>query len=114
MNTKTLFAAILIANSTCALTSDLIDVPSDPGVTYTLIRLEGKKPNPIITTRRDGPSGTSFSKRLYDCDKNTFKYLSTGDTTEEMDASAIRRKNDKMTPLTPQSISTYIGEFACK
>ena len=39
---------------------------------------------PTLVTKRVGPSGTSFSEKLFDCSTGTFEYLGDGDTREEM------------------------------
>lgn len=63
-----------------------------------------------IITRRDGPSGVSFSKREIDCRAETFRYLGEGDTRESISATA----DVNMGQLTESSISTLVSDYACK
>lgn len=90
-----------------------IQVPSDMRARYWMV--EGQRVTATILqiiTRRDGPSGRSFAFRQIDCDKREFRYLGEGDTLEEAKVG----KNfvaTGMESLVPQSISTYIADFAC-
>lgn len=87
-----------------------IFVPTDSGAQYFLIERAGTQNRPILTTKRVGPSGTSYARREFDCNANTFRYLGDGDTLEEMKAS---RPDKTMSPLVRESISEYIGRLAC-
>jgi hypothetical protein len=87
-----------------------ISVPSDPNSRYFALERGGTATMPTITTRRVGPSGTSYSRREYDCRAQTFRYLGEGDSREEMEASQPQRD---MTPLVSGSISYYVGRAAC-
>ena len=89
-----------------------ISVPSDPRASYQLVRWSRlSNGNLEAVTRRDGPSGTSFSRREIDCGAMTFRYLGEGDTMEE--ALADSANAGAMAPLTSQSISTYVSQFVC-
>ncbi len=87
-----------------------IPVPSDPKARYFLIKREGTSKKPILTTRRVGPSGNSFSKRVFDCRKHTFKYLGDGNTLAEMEKS---KPEPTMAELVDGSISDYVWRYAC-
>ncbi|MNY79881.1 hypothetical protein D3C86_2207080 [compost metagenome] len=63
-----------------------------------------------IVTRREGSSGASYSRRLYDCSANTVKYLGTGDSLEAMRTS---RADPGMAPIVEGSIAYYVGIEAC-
>ena len=86
-------------------------VPTDAKAKYTILETGGKWPNRTIVTKRVGSSGTSYSKRLYNCTNNTVKYLGTGDTLAEM---AQSKADPKMAPIVGQSIADYVGRQACK
>lgn len=88
-----------------------IPVPSDLHAKYFLISREGTKDKPIITTMRVGTSGTSYSKRIFDCVRGTGKYLGDGDTIEQMNAS---KPQPYMYEMTAYSISYYVYKYACQ
>jgi hypothetical protein len=88
-----------------------IAVPTDPSAQYTVLKVGGKHQNRSIVTKRTGPSGTSYSKRLYDCSAGNVKYLGSGDTLEEMRRS---RPEPQMAPVVPRSIADYVGRAACE
>jgi hypothetical protein len=86
-------------------------VPTDRGAKYSVLEVTGKWPNRTILTKRVGSSGTSYSRRLYNCSNHTFKYLATGDTIAEL---AKSKADPAMGPLVSGSISDYVGKHACK
>lgn len=57
-----------------------LSVPSDPKAQYFVLEKGGKGAERTIVTKRVGPSGISYSKRLYNCKNRTVKYLGTGDS----------------------------------
>lgn len=110
-----LASALLVLAVACspavAQTGTPISVPSDPKARYWMV--EGKRTSPTtveVMTRREGPSGTSYALRQVDCANSRFRYLGEGDTLAE---AKVRKTSDPMGPLTPQSISTYVSNFAC-
>lgn len=88
-----------------------LHVPTDANATYLIIESGGKWPNRIIVTKRTGSSGTSYSKRLYNCANQTVKYLGTGDSLAELAKSV---PDPKMGPIVERSIAYYAGQQACK
>lgn len=86
-------------------------VPSDAKAVYTILEIDGEWPNKTIVTRRVGPSGTSFSNRLYNCSKNQVKYIGSGDSLEEMNAS---KPDPNMGEIVSGSIADYVGRVACQ
>jgi hypothetical protein len=99
------FASQAIANETP------ISVPTDSKAKYFLLEKSESDGKVTIVTKRIGSLGTSYSKRLVDCNKKTFMYLGEGDSLEEMKKS---KPDVKMSALTPGSISTYVANAACK
>jgi hypothetical protein len=94
---------------------DPIHVPSD-GARYTLVDFTpttGKRV--VVTTKRVGRSGTSFSRRLVDCDDRTFAYVGEGDTLAELEENARRRRRnpDTMGPYVDGSISWHVARVSC-
>jgi hypothetical protein len=85
-------------------------VPSDPKATYYILKREGTPKRPIVTTKRVGPSGTSFAKRESDCAKRTWRYLADGDTLADLDSA---KPDEKMGPLVEGSIADVMWHHAC-
>lgn len=102
--------ASLAASSVCA---DAIKfkVPSDPKARYTIIERTGTGKIRQIVTKREGPSGASYSKREYDCQAATVRYIGTGDSLAEMRAS---KPDKRMAPVVDESIASYVGGAACE
>ena len=88
-----------------------ISVPSDSKAHFFVLEKDGKGAERTIVTKRVGPSGTSYSKRFYNCKKNTVKYLGDGDSLAEMASS---KADPSMGPIVQGSIAYYVGLEACK
>ena len=89
----------------------LLAVPSDAGATYWVMDKDaGKSPLRTITTRRVGSSGTTWSRRLYNCADFTTKYMGSSDTREKMEKST---PDPKMANVLPGTIADYVGREAC-
>lgn len=91
-----------------------IPIEGDPGrATYQLVTWS-EMPNGHreALTRRDGQSGTSYSRREIDCEGRRFRYLGEGDTRAEAEEDAPNR--GEMGELVPGSISTEVSEFVCQ
>ncbi len=104
------FLSLIISASALAAEKPL-SVPSDSKAQFFVLEKGGKGAERTIVTKRVGPSGTSFSKRLYNCTGSTVKYLGTGDSLAEMASS---RADPKMGPIVQGSIAYYVGVEACK
>jgi len=87
-----------------------IRIPTDPTATYAVLARGGSSTLPTLTTRRDGSSGTSYSKRLFDCSSRTFAYLGEGDTLQEAERSGSA---DEVSALVEGSISDFWWHYAC-
>ncbi|MDP2377629.1 hypothetical protein [Reyranella sp.] len=87
-------------------------VPSDPNARYFLLSTRWTSTTVVeVLTKREGKSGVSYSLREVDCAKRRFRYLGEGDTAQE---ALLRKSADpSMGPLTQESISTYVSNFAC-
>lgn len=90
---------------------NLYRIPSDPKATYEVLEKTGKGKKRIITTKRTGPSGASYSKREYDCELAKVRYIETGETLQEMQSSKL---DSKLTGIVDGSIASYIGGVACE
>src|SRR3546814_18366511 len=81
---------------------------SDPKVSNRIVKIS-KMPNGHleVTNRRDGTSGTSFSRREIDCRSYEYRYLGEGDTLTEAeeDSSNI----GSMSELTGTSASSDVA-----
>ncbi|WP_417824194.1 hypothetical protein [Thalassospira lucentensis] len=103
------FGFALVSNSSAQ--AQAISVPSD-SANYELLDLSNRADGTVeITTKRQGKSGESYSKRLVDCKNWTAKYLGDGDSLDKMKAS---KPDAEMWPLTKGSISSHIAAYACK
>ena len=107
---KALFA-LLALMSFSAVSATTFSIPTDSKAKYTIIDKTLNGSMATITTMREGPSGTSYSQRLYDCTSWTVKYLGDGDTLEQMKTS---KPDEGMSPIVDNSIAYYIGQQACK
>lgn len=88
------------------------DVPSDARARYFLLDVSpGKGGNIVATTRREGPSGTTFARREIDCGGQTFRYIGEGDTLEQ--AKQPAPNPGEMSTLVDGSISDLTIKFAC-
>lgn len=89
-----------------------IVVPSDSRAIYAAVNVKKINKNEVeIITRRHGSSGTSYAKRLVNCSSMTFKYLSEGDTLEDLNKPG---PISAMSPLVSGSISDVISRWACE
>jgi hypothetical protein len=86
-------------------------IPSDSKAKYFVLERGGTPDKPTLVTTRVGPSGTSYSKRLFDCRARTWKYLGDGDSLEEMRGA---KPDAKMGPLVEGSIADYMWKEACR
>ena len=89
--------------------NESVPVPSDPRANYYVVSMEGRSPI-ILVTQRNGSSGVSYSKREIECSEGSLRYLGTGDTLAEMEASAA--DPERKAPIEG-SIASDILKFAC-
>jgi hypothetical protein len=104
------FLSLIISTFAYAAESPL-SIPSDSKAQYFVLEKSGNGLERTIVTKRMGSSGTSYSKRLYNCKSSTVKYLGTGDSLTEMASS---RADQNMAPIVEGSIAYYVGVEACK
>jgi hypothetical protein len=110
--TRIAFAIALAITASPSLAAEKsLRIPTDAKASYTILETEGTWPNRTIVTKRVGSSGTTYSKRLYNCSNSTVKYLGTGDSLAEM---ARSKADPKMASIVDQSIADYVGRQACK
>ncbi|HBZ8435012.1 TPA: hypothetical protein MM384_000251 [Klebsiella aerogenes] len=107
---KVLFVVMALM-SFSAMSATTVSIPTDSKAKYTIIDKTTNGTMATITTMREGPSGVSYSQRLYDCAAWTVKYLGDGDTLEQMKAS---KPDESMSSIADNSIAYYIGQWACK
>ncbi len=107
-----------IVDANAQLGTHVIDVPSDPNATYTIIQKNKTNGIAFIQTNRKGSSGISYSSRLINCRQDTFKYLATEDDANlfmEKHNNALETLDESnMGKLTNGSISYYVAVEACK
>lgn len=107
---KVILLSLVAASLSAHAAQERVKIPSDPNATFTIIERSGKGRVRTIVTKREGSSGVSYSRRQYDCQAATWKYLGTGDTPAKMNSS---KPENKMTPVHDGSIASYVGGIAC-
>ena len=110
MKFKLVYFALIVSASALAAEMPL-SVPSDAKAQYFILEKGGSGSQRTIVTKRVGSSGTSYSKRLYNCADDTVKYLGTGDSLNAMSKS---NPDPNMAPIVQGSIAYYVGLEACK
>ena len=108
---KKIALGLMVFVSFGALSATSISIPTDSKAKYSILEKEMNGSMATITTMREGASGISYSKRLYDCTAWTVRYLGDGDTIEQMKAS---KPDERMSPIVDNSIAYYLGQKACK
>ena len=111
--------SILISG--CAVESELIQksslpqraiqVPSDSRAQYYFLEKSGNSTFRTLTTKRVGPSGTSYAKRLFNCSQKTVKYLAEGETLSTVRAATS--SSYQLAPIVTGSIAYYMYLEAC-
>lgn len=106
-----MFAVIAVAALPALAAEIPLPVPSDAKAHYFVLDRDTKGTERKITTKRVGPSGTSYAQRLVNCSAGTVKYLGDGETLAAMKAS---KPDANMGPLVQGSIAYYVAKAACK
>jgi hypothetical protein len=112
------FAGVIANDSQGPTSVAVSDVRGDPGLViptdskarYWIVEQSGSVEEPILTTKRVGSSGTTFSRRVFDCSAKTFRYLAEGSTLAGMQSS---QPDARKAPLVDGSISHYFWVHAC-
>lgn len=102
-----LFLVVASASSTIFAAEHSLPIPSDSKAQYFVLERGGSKKMPTMVTKR---VGISYSKRIFDCEAGTVKYLGTGDSLEEMAAS---KPGPYMAPLVEGSTAFYQWRHVC-
>ena len=108
---------------TCSMAvsaNEQFTIPTDPGVTYTVIHKAKVGNSAVLATIRNSKSGgVSMSSRQFNCQNVTFKYLvdvDGADTNKFMQQhnAAMDNLNEKgMGTVTSGSISGYLYSYTC-
>jgi len=105
------FTVIASVGVVAAASAKRVPVPTDQKAIYEALELAvSPSGTAIITTRRTGPSGTSFSIRECDCMGVSYRYLGDGASLADAQSQA---RNEPFTDLTQGSVSAYVCNFAC-
>lgn len=87
-----------------------IIVPSDAKAKYFVYDLAKRDDGMVeISTRREGPSGTSYTVRLVQCSPLRFATLADGETREGL----VRATSPDFSELVTGSISDVVSRYAC-
>jgi hypothetical protein len=93
-----------------AQTVEQISVPSDPKARYFVTKIDAHAAGMIeISTRREGPSGTSFAIRQVKCEPLRFAYIAEGDS----ETNLVRDSTPVFSKLVDGSISDVVARYAC-
>ena len=111
MRRLALTAALLTFSITAYAGEWLLSIPTDLKARHYILEIGGKWPGRTAVTKRVAASGTSYTKRFFDCLNHSVKYLGTGDTL-----AAMTRSNAEpdMAPIQARSVADYVGQEACK
>jgi len=77
---------------------------------YFLMERAGTAQLPTMVVKRIGPSGTTYSRRAFDCAAKTAMLLGSGDSLETM---AKDQPEASQTPLRKDSVTEQLWRIAC-
>ena len=107
------WSMLLLWIATLAVTAAeerVIPVPNDPYAKHVLVHKSGKPNHRVVVTKRTGLTGELYTKRAYNCEKQTVRMLSSGNTLDILDG----HENDwPEKPVASRSVSEDIGMQAC-
>jgi hypothetical protein len=90
-----------------------IPVPWHTSTRLVALDLKQTGPHTVeILTRRDGKTGTTYTRRVIDCAERTFRYL--GEGTSEAMARAGHGAEREMSPLREGTIPFQVAAYACR
>ena len=101
---------VMVTPLAFALEGITIEVPNDPYGKHELVHKSGKSTHRVIVTKRTGLSGELYTKRRYNCEKQTVQMIGTGHTLE------ILENQDNKWPesaVMSRSVAEDIGMLAC-
>jgi hypothetical protein len=68
-----------------------IAVPNDPAAEYVLLHKNGERAHRIAITKRTALTGVVYTKREYNCDSETVRFISSsGVSTEALEQAKVR------------------------
>jgi hypothetical protein len=106
-----LAASLLLSAAVVHADNKRISIPSDFKAKYFVVDKGWLGGERTIVTKRIAREGTSFTKRVYNCEKGTVKSLGESESLETL-ADAVA--DAVMGPIVPESTSYYISLEACK
>ncbi len=87
-------------------------IPSDPHARYEVLAVGIYGGHKTLLTKRNGPSGSSFSEILIDCKNQKFAYMREGETLNELMADP-QMPTSGWSRLVPNSIKDYQFRYTC-
>ena len=88
-----------------------LTLPGEPQATYVLLDAWVESPDHITTiSRRDGPSGVSYTRRRVDCKRSRLLTLGSGETVEAM---MLERPDPHDSEMVGGSSATLASVTAC-
>lgn len=105
-----LLIALLLYVDTAAA-AEVVFVPSDARATHTVLSMTRLNNGLVrVLNRRDGLSGTTFTRREVNCRLNQVRNLGSAETMAEL---ARARPDQRFAPLVSGSIADVISRHAC-
>ena len=107
------WAMLLLAMGTLpalALEAITIEVPNDPYGKHELVHKSGNATHRVVVTKRTGLSGELYTKRRYNCEKQTVQMIGTGHTLEILENQRDRWPENT---VMSRSVAEDIGLLAC-
>jgi hypothetical protein len=85
-------------------------IQTDPAGKFRQLQLDGPYTARKIITRREGPSGITYTTRIYNCQTGKFKGMGSAETPERMRSSKVETR---WADRVPGSIADVVGDRAC-
>lgn len=107
--TRTIFLIGLFALSAAHAAEEPIKLDSE--ARYFVVEKGGTAAKPTLVLKRVGSSGTSYTKRAFDCEARTAVLVASGKTLETMDKP---KPEAEMRPLTKDSVTEQLWRHVCR
>jgi hypothetical protein len=87
-----------------------LPIESDITAQYFVVQKGGGSDQPFLLLKRVRPGGTSYSKRLFDCEARTYQTLGSWERPESVKAGC---PDSDMRPVKEGSIAYQLWQHAC-
>jgi hypothetical protein len=100
----------LFAMSSASAEEYPINIDSGIKAEYFVVEKAGTPEQPTLLLKRVRAGATSYSKRLFDCEGQSYKQLGSG---EDVAALAESRPDEEMAPAEEGTIAYQLWKHAC-